>query len=174
MIGSLIFLVRDVKDEILFIIVLQIFLFILTAMDFIVNYDGVQFYGLDPQPSWFIPYGIALNGIWIAVSILVVVAYRLDRSKPSTGTSIAIFFTVLGEYFFCFLDTLWFIFLYLVRGDWGWAFEDWWWHIFSWIFGYFVLWWCLMLNVIGLVVIIILWFLRYHDLHLLSHLKEDT
>jgi hypothetical protein len=111
-------LLSDLKDEIAFIFVLQVFLFTLTAIDFIVNYDGVQYYGLDPQPSWFLPYGIALNGIWIAVSFLVVVAYRLDRSNPSTGTSIAIFFTVLGEHFFCFLDTLWFIFLHLVRGDW--------------------------------------------------------
>jgi hypothetical protein len=31
-----------------------------------------------------------------------------------------------------------------------------------------------VLNVIGLAFIIILWFLRYHDLHFLSHLKDDS
>ena len=164
-------LLSDLKDEIFFIVVLQVFLFILTAIDFIVNYDGVQFYGLNPVESWFLPYGIALNGIWIIVAFLVVASYRLDRPNPSTGTSIAIFFTVLGEHFFCFLDTLWFIFLFFTRGDWGWAFENWWWHVFSWIFNYFDLWWCLALNVIGIIIIVLLWYFRYHDLHFLTHLK---
>ena len=90
-------LFRDVKDEILFIIVLQIFLFILSAIDFVVNYLGIEFYGLQYNDAWFLPYGIALNGIWIAVSFLVVFAYRLDRKNPSTGTSVAIFFTVLEK-----------------------------------------------------------------------------
>jgi hypothetical protein len=164
-------LLRDIKDEIAFIIALQTFLFILTGLDFIVNYDGVQNYGLSPDLDWFLPYGIALNAIWIAVAFLTVSAYRLDRPNPSKGTSMAIFFTVLGEHFFCYLDSLWFVFVYLTRGNWGWAFDDWWWHVFSWVLGYFDLWWCLGLNVLGVAIITFLWYFRYRDFHFLSHLR---
>ena len=164
-------MLRDIKDEIAFIIALQIFLFIFTGLDFIVNYDGVQNYGLSPDMNWFLPYGIALNAIWIAIAFLVVFAYRLDRPNPSKGTSVAIFFTVLGEHFFCYLDSLWFVFVYLTRGDWGWAFDDWWWHVFSWILGYFDLWWCLALNLIGVPLIFLLWYFRYRDLKPWKHIQ---
>jgi hypothetical protein len=151
---------KQSADEFLFIISLQCVLFLITGIDYLVHHTLYSF-GLRFDFYWATPYWIFLNGTFIAMAILSVTAYRIDRESPSKGTSIAIFLTVCAEVFGGFLDTLWFGIAGIMTGDWTLGFKNWTWSIYSHLLGYYDLFSNIMLNIIVATILLCLWYYRY-------------
>lgn len=116
-------------------------------------------YGLRFSYDWAIPYWYLLTLLFWSIALIGVSAYYIDREKVDKAESLAIFGTLLIEYHGGFLDTIFFTIERLIRGTWGNAYNNWWWHPFSSIFGYWDLNLNVILNIICLIAIGITWYL---------------
>lgn len=158
---------KRVKDELLFIAVLQFFLFCLTSIDYIVNFTLYRF-GLRFDYEWANIYWTLLGLIWISVALLATSAYFIDRLENVSATQKKRIYlkggligaTVLAEHYGGFLDTLFFGILKILGHPWSYAwFENWWWHPYSKIFGFYAMPQNIVINLITVVALCICWWL---------------
>jgi hypothetical protein len=147
--------VKSWIDEFYYLVILQIVLFIVTGIDFIVH-NVLYNYGLIFDYAWANPYWILLFLLFIFTSLVGVAAYNIDRKKVSKPKLVLMFMTLLGEYFCGFLDSLWFVISRVITGSWESAFGNWTWHPYS-LIGFYNLNTNLIVNVIGGIILILAW-----------------
>ena len=145
-------------DEFFYLFFCQITLILITGIDFIIH-EVLYNYGLRFDYTWANLYWIILTALFWAVAAVGTSAYLIDREKVSKRKTLAVFITLLTEYYGGWLDTVFFIIERLRRGTWGNAFNNWWWHPYSSWFGHWDLNSNLVLNTVTFISLIALWFL---------------
>lgn len=144
-------------DELLVVILIQMFLFFMTSIDYIVHHVLYK-YGLIFSYNWANTYWILLFLTFQSVALLAAVTYWLNREHPRKLTVFAIWMTITAEHLGCFLDTLWFIIQYIITGSFiGWT-TNWWWMFQSRIIGFWNLQINIIYNIIWLVPLIYVWY----------------
>ena len=150
-------------DEFYYIVALHFVMVTLTGIDYIVH-NWLYNHGLKFSYSWAWPYWILLTLTFLGLGLVGATAYNIDRSKefynlrvkPRRRKLFAVFITIFGEYFFGFLDTLWFTIHGLAGKGVPWT-ANWWWSPWSTIFGHWDLRMNIVLNVIAGLLLIALW-----------------
>lgn len=150
-------------DELFFILFLQVALVIITGIDFIMH-EVLYHYGLKFSYNWAYPYWLLLGSLFWIIALIGVSGYYIDRHKQNRAKAIGLFSTFLIQYHFGMLDTVFFIIERLRRGTWINLFTNWWWHPFSSWFGHWDLNMNIALNIIGLIILLIIWaYIKYRD-----------
>lgn len=150
-------------DEFYYLVSLQVALLLVTCLDYIVHtwlYD----YGLQFSYSWALPYWTILTLIFITLAFVSASAYNIDRKRkfihitipPKKRKIIAVFSTILIEYFAGFLDTIFMGIRALFGHGVNWT-GNWWWSPFSWILSHWDLQRNIALNLVGLIILCIVW-----------------
>jgi hypothetical protein len=144
-------------DESFYLLFVQLALITITGIDWIIH-SLLYHFGLQFSYVWAIPYWCLLNILFWIIAFLSVSAYFIDREPINKIKGLAVFGTSMIEFYFNILDSLFFLIERVVTGQWGNAFTNWWWSPFSWIFGYWDLSSNIILNIIGIIIIITIWF----------------
>jgi len=156
---------RKWLDELIVILLIQLFLFSLTSIDYIVH-NTLYKYGLIFNNDWANVYWALLFLTFQSVALLASATYWLNRKSPRKLTAFTIWITITAEHFGCFLDTLYFM-IYLILGHpLTNALANWWWMPQSKIFGFWNLWINIIYNIIWFIPLIYLWYRvknRYRD-----------
>jgi len=144
-------IIKRVIDEYLYLVIIQIALFIASSIDFIVH-DTLYYYGLIFSYNWAIPYWIALFLLFLIFGLLGAISYNIDRENVSKVKLALIVITIIGEYIGGILDTIVFSTQVILRNTPNPQDIVWWWSPYKYIFGT----WNLITNVILNVIIIVI------------------
>lgn len=148
---------RKWLDELLVILLIQLFLFSLTSIDYIVHHTLYN-YGLIFSHEWADIYWFLLFLTFQSVALVAMATYWLNRENPRKLTALTIWLTITAEHFGGFLDTLWFIFYFVLGDPLSNAITNWWWMYQSRIFGFWNLLTNIIYNIIWLIPLVYLWY----------------